>query len=253
MLSQIVFSCFAQDTITTYLDSRWKKTASSDYKYKRVIFKIGENHYQVEDYLKNSQAVFKGQFKSDKVKNPYGEFINYDENGTIREVYNFNFEGKLDKEYNVFTEKGTKDSERFYSNGKKHGLWKWYYDNGSVCWFEQWRNDTLVMMQQFSPEGQEFINFYNVSIAPKWIHDDKTLSQFLKEKLPAKYKKESINADLMLFISSEGKVQRIESKTKIDTAILNSIEQILVDGPVWLPALEHLRPNDGVLEIEIRL
>lgn len=253
MVSQIVFYSYGQDTTTVFLDASWKKTSSKDYKYKRFIIKIGDNHYQVEDYLKNSQAVFKGQFKSEKVKNPYGEFINYDEHGTISEVYNFNSNGNLDKEYLVFTEKGTKDSERFYSDGKKDGLWKWYYDNGSVCWFEQWRNDTLVMLQQFSPEGIEYNNLFNVSIAPNWSHDGKTLNEFLKEKLPAKYKNESINADLMIFISSDGKVQRIESKTKIDAEILTSIEQILIDGPVWLPALQHLRPTDGVLEIEIRL
>lgn len=253
ILSQIVFSCMAQDTIVSYLDNKWRKSTIEESKYKRLVIFLEENHYQVEDYLKNGQPVFKGQFKSAKVKEPFGEFVNYDEFGTIREVYYFNTDGLLDQKYLVYTENGVKDSERFYSNGKKDGLWKWYYDNGSICWFEQWRNDTLVMLQQFNVEGQEFNEYYNLKIAPKWNYNEKSLSQYILDKLPADKKENSIIVVLQVYIGSDGKLQRLDSKTKIDSELLNSIEDILINGPVWLPALERLRPVEGVLEVEVML
>lgn len=253
LLSLALFPCFSQDTIVSFLDGKWKKSTAEESKYKRLIIHVGENHYQVEDFLKNGQPIFKGQFKSDKVKNPFGEFINYDEHGTIREVYYFDQNGELDQQYLVYNENGLKDSERFYSNGKKDGLWKWYYDNGSICWFEQWRNDTLVMLQQFSADGKEFKDLYNLSIAPKWNYEKKELSQYIKDKLGSEYKGESSTIVLLAFVASDGKLQRIDSKTKVNSELLNSIEQILINGPVWLPALNRLRPTDGVLEVEITL
>lgn len=253
ILSQIVFSCFAQDTVVSFLDNKWRKSTIEDSKYKRLVIFLEENHYQVEDYLKNGQPVFKGQFKSEKVKEPFGEFVNYDEFGTIREVYYFNSNGLLDQKYLVYTVDGIKDSERFYSNGKKDGLWKWYYDNGSICWFEQWRNDTLVMLQQFNTEGQEFKDYYNLKIAPKWNYDKKSLSQYISDKLGEENKQSRITAIIQVYIGSDGKLQRIDSKTKIDNKLLESIEKILINGPVWLPALERLRPVEGVLELEVIL
>lgn len=244
---------FTQDTVVSYLDSKWKKSTVEDAKYKRLIIHVKENHYQVEDYLNNGQPVFKGQFKSDKVKNPFGEFVNYDEHGTIREVYYFDEDGKLDKQYLVYNEKGLKDSERYYAHGKKDGLWKWYYDNGSICWFEQWRNDTLVMLQQFSSEGKEYKDLFNLSIAPKWNYEKKNLSQYIKDKLGPDFKSTSTAIILLVFINSDGTLQRIDSKTKVDSELLNSIEKILINGPIWLPALNRLRPTDGVLEVEITL
>lgn len=253
LISFLLSTCFSQDTIVSYFDVKWKKATVEDAKYKRLIFRVKEDHYQVEDYLKNGQPIFKGQFKSDKVKNPFGEFINYDEQGTIREVYYFDDNGNLDQQYLVYNENGVKDSERFYSHGKKDGLWKWYYDNGSICWFEQWRNDTLVMLQQFSTEGKEYKDLFNLSIAPKWNYEKKDLSQYLQDKLGSNSKGAPSTIVLLVFVSSDGKIQRVDSKTKVDHELMNSIEQILINGPVWLPALNRLRPTDGVLEVEITL
>lgn len=253
LLSFVLATGFSQDTVVSYLDSKWKKSTVEDAKYKRLIIHIKENHYQVEDYLKNGQPIFKGQFKSEKVKNPFGEFINYDEQGTIREVYFFDEDGNLDKQYLVYNESGLKDSERFYSHGKKDGLWKWYYDNGSISWFEQWRNDTLIMLQQFSSDGNEYEELFNLNIAPKWNSNKNELCQYIKERLGNSHKNSPSSIVLLVFISSDGKLQRVDSKTKIDSELMNSIEEILINGPVWLPALNRLRPTDGVLEVEITL
>lgn len=253
MVFHSIFFCYSQDTTITYLDVNWKKAKVEEAKYKRVIVHVADDHYQVEDFLKNNQPVFKGQFKSEKIKRPFGEFVNFDDQGTIREVYHFNDDGELDQEYLVFDENGKKDSERFYSDGRKHGLWKWYYDNGSICWFEQWRLDTLVMLQQFSVSGEEYENLFNLQIAPKWNYDKKSLSHFLNDKLISDYEFQNKSVVLLVYIGSDGKVQRVDSKTKLDINILNAIEKLLIEGPIWLPALEHLRPVDGVLEIEITL
>ncbi len=252
-LSIICFQSYSQDTVVSYLDGKWKKTTPDESKYKRLIVHIGENHYQVEDFLKNGQPVFKGQFKSDKVKNPFGEFINYDDQGTIREVYFFDENGKLNQQYLVYNEHGVKDSERFYAHGKKDGLWKWYYDNGSISWYEQWRNDTLVMLQQFSSEGNEYKDLFNLSIAPRWSYDKKELSEYIASKLGSDVTREPATILLLVYITSDGKLQRVDSKTKVDSELLKSIEHILMNGPVWLPALNRLRPADGVLEVEITL
>ena len=246
-------SSFSQDTTVVYLDTKWKKTNVETATYKRYLIKVSDEYFRVEDYSKNGVPEFSGQFKSEKLKNPFGEFISYDTSGTIREVYNFDESGELDKEYRVYTEDGRKDNERSYKNGKKDGFWKWYYDNNSISWFEQWRNDTLVMLQQFSTEGVEFKSLYNLNIAPKWNYDQKTISEYIKGKLKPEFQNQTIQADFLAYIGSDGKLIRFETKAKADTKLLLEIEKILVAGPIWLPALDHLRPIDGVLEIEIKL
>lgn len=238
---------YAQDSTVTYLDNNWKATTLEDATCYRIIKKKQADLWLVEDYWMNGIPQFKGSYKTEKLKNPVGEFIVYDHQGTITAVYNYDDDSKLDGTYLLLNSDGQKDAEREYAHGKKNGYWKWYYDNGLISWFEQWRNDTLVMLQQFSKSGEEYKDLFNVSIAPRW--KDKTdLSSYLQSRLSMK--PPTLKTDLLIYVSMKGKVEKVESQSKLESGMIEEINKILMEGPDWLPGLNRLRPIDGILEYE---
>lgn len=244
-------NCFSQDSTVIYYTSSWKITDKPNAHYYRVLKKISDNHWEVDDYTTDNIPYFSGQFKSEKVKEPFGEFINYGADGTILEVYHYNNESELDGPYLTYTENGLKDTERFYKNGKKEGLWKWYYETGTVAWFEQWSNDSLVMLQQFSTSEKEYKTLFNVSIAPKWKLQEQSFDAFILENLPEALLEKGIKADVYICISRNGKVTRVYPKSKMDVVLQEALNDLFINGPDWLPGLNHLRPIDGILEVEI--
>lgn len=260
MKNLLLFICFvqlnsivAQDTMLYYLNSRWEQTTLENAEYKRVLIQKEPDHYVVEDYLIGGLPYLRGQFHSANVKNPFGEFIAYNQSGAITEVYNYNDKSELHGAYLTFDSEGKKDTERYYTEGKKDGLWKWYYSNGLVSWFEQWRNDTLVMMQQFSEEGLEYDAKYNLNIAPRWKDNDEDLNTFIQNRLPVELQKEQVKCVIYVYITAKGNVLKIENKTFVKREIIDAIRNILITESAWLPALNRLRPIDGILECEVNI
>jgi len=239
---------FAQDSTITYFDKNWKATTKEEATSYRIVIKKHEKLWLVEDYWMNGVPQFKGGYSSEKLKGSVGEFIVYDHQGTITAVYNYDNDNKFHGNYLLLNSEGQKVEEREYVHGKKNGYWKWYYSNGLIAWFEQWRTDTLVMLQQFSKSGEEYKELYNVSIAPRW-KDKADPSSYILSRLSSK--SSLTKTDLLIYVSDKGKVEKVESKPKLDADVLVEITKILKEGPDWLPALNRLRPIDGILEYEL--
>lgn len=253
MSGALFSSLVAQDTTVSYLSSKWEESTLENAEYKRVLIQKNSDYFVVEDYLVNGLPYLRGQFHTADITKPFGEFVSFNEVGTITEVYNYNDSSELHGPYRTYDSEGRLSAERYYNNGQKDGLWKWFYVNGLISWFEQWRNDTLVMLQQFSPSGEEYSSKFNLNIAPKWKIENEDLSTFIAKRLPVNYRTREIYGMIYVYINSEGELVKVENMSNISGDLFAEIKRILLAESHWLPALNRLRPVDGILECEIMI
>jgi hypothetical protein len=97
----------AQDTVYTYLDSKWKKYKQEKANYYRKDYRNKNKSWIVTDYYLDGQLQMSGVYKEKKLKTRNGKFIRYYENGN-------------------------KESEGRYSDDKREGVWIFWYENRTI-------------------------------------------------------------------------------------------------------------------------
>ena len=81
VLTGVINSLKAQDTIVSYFDHKWNETNKANASFYRNAYKNNQDTWNVNDYYMDSALQMLGAYKSKKLKKKHGNFIFYFEDG----------------------------------------------------------------------------------------------------------------------------------------------------------------------------
>jgi len=81
-------SVYAQDTLTTYLDDKWKKTSEEEATYFKKSFKTGDK-WVAHFYQRSGELRMIGNYKKKKTKKGNGTFTYFYDNGQKEKQVDF--------------------------------------------------------------------------------------------------------------------------------------------------------------------
>lgn len=184
LLVGLLFGCRTEyrETIETYSNGKIK----SEFVYPD---KKNTSDYSIINYFENGNISFKGIVKNKKF---VGEKINYFENGNIQQTDSlikpceldfcccdgkvtryysngelnqmfYNKNGNAEGELMFYSEDSTGILEEIteYSNGKKNGLRKVFYESGKIYLIKKFRNDTLIDKVYYFDENGDSLKYYH--------------------------------------------------------------------------------------------
>lgn len=105
------------------------------------VFNEKDSISDVTFYASNKKVISEGKMDG---KRFIGEWIYYHKNSTDKMIVeNYNGDGKLEGERNVFYKNGLIAEKAYYKNGKLHGEAKWFSENEILIKVAHYKDDEL--------------------------------------------------------------------------------------------------------------
>ncbi len=244
----------AQDSISRYLNNNWEKTCKSKASYYRVVNETNGSKYHVKDYSLEGKLAKAGYYADKKLRVKDGLFITYFPDGHVKSKINYK-ENQLHGSYAEYYIDGIKNFQGNYNYGKKDGMWKWYFEQGTISWYEQWRNDTLVHNQCWNEKGQELESDFPTQVDAFIAGGTRSLYFFIEDNFtyPTSFQNKSvkIKIEVLVHVAKSGDITSVKVKGAKYDWVEPEIQRVFGLMPRWYPALDHLRPMDSVVEIPL--
>lgn len=143
-----------KDSIVTYFNAKNLATTNkTDFKFIQVTTKKNDSLWLFRRFLKNGKLFNYWHSKTSDSKQKVGEFVSFDLNDSIKSIFFYNDKGLKHGKYSSWFINRKKNTEGNYINGKKEGLWKYYYYNGKIAARGFFKKDSLLKEQFFDVDG----------------------------------------------------------------------------------------------------
>lgn len=268
--------------IKVWYDSNWVETPYIG-TYFRIGHRDSLGRWQgfVRDYYANGRIQMKGKYKDDKrdgVFIYYSDHDTYESAGRYKDNRNvgkwqtFHVNGKLASEtiyqdrsflktlydsagraivvdgngtFREFYSNGQLKTEGVYENGWKSGVWTGYHPNGNIHYKEEFLNGVLIRGKSEEPSGQRFV-YDASSLFPKPEGGFERFHQYVKQQ--ARFASTSVKGRVRLSfrVTASGKIADVEVEEGLTPELNRLAEDIIRNGPAWLPANLHgYQATDG--------
>jgi hypothetical protein len=250
----MLFNLMSQDSIYRYYNDEFEKTSKSRASYFRVLDSESDDLWMVRDYSTAGTLIMSGTFSDQKTTVKEGEFLYYYSTGHLKKQISYNA-NVISGDYVEYYEDGIKNFQGKYKNGRRDGMWKWYFEQGTISWYEQWRNDTLIHIQCWNKNGQELESDFPPQVDAFIAGGSKSLYFFIEDNFtyPNSFQDKAvkIKINVLVSVSKTGELDKVVVKnTKYDWVEIE-IQRVFRLMSLWYPALDHMRPQDSVVEIPL--
>jgi len=269
LLFSVNSSIYAQDTLITYLNKKWKKTDKDHASYYRKTVMVSKNNWSVQDFHMNGKLQMSGYYLSKKAKKKNGHFVYYYPSGAkksewkivnnvptgkykswyvdggLKESGEYSHNGKT-KLWRYWKPNGKVDREGFYMDDMMNGEWKWFFDNGLVSSIEFYKDDKMINFHHFGLEGKELINDTVYQVYPKYVGGKKARVIFLKNNVnyPQRMIDKGISGTVIVsfVIEKDGSISGARVSKSVHTELDNEALRVINRMPNWIPGKSHNRP-----------
>ncbi|HLK30986.1 MAG TPA: TonB family protein [Puia sp.] len=231
---------FCQDTLTSYFDASWKETTADNFQFYRKKVKK-ENVWAVVDYYKSGKLQMKGSFLDDSCKKQQGEFLWYDETGSLSREDHFT-DGKSDGRQAYYYPNGKAKMVGSNKMDKKDGEWTAYYESGKISGKAMYKNDKQISAIFFKEDGSpnnQISEFEKESEYPGGVA---ALSEFLSKHLryPDKALKNNTQGTVVVqfIVDKDGSVTDVQVAKGVDPLLDEEAVRVIKKMPKWQPAIQ---------------
>ena len=250
----IQFSSIAQDSISVYYDYDWKECKKDDAFFFRVKHKVSKEEWMIKDYFISGEIQMIGYYKDKKCTFKEGDFYYYYKNGQLEQKVNYHNNLLEGTKYGYF-ENGSVSEQGEYRLGKKNGLFKYYYQTGTVSWYEQLKEDSIIVRQCWNERGQEVDSEFPSSVDAFIAGGSRSLYFLIEENFSypndVQSKTFTVEVEASFIVSKEGKISNIRVTGTKEEWIVKEVVRIFNLMPKWYPALDHMRQVESVVRIPI--
>lgn len=243
LFSMSAFSQVKKDSIVSYLDYKGNKTQKTKARYIQTLVKKNDL-WVATTYFRNGKIRQKGAYLDKKRKKPFGSFINFHKNGKVRSNWSYNSKSKVDGINKYWFDNGQLDRVGNNKNGKRIGVWKYYYTNGKNALREYYDNGKVVKRIFFDENEHKMAEVPELIKFQKPTYKGKGLDKFFKElkgfhdKLPVK-----LNGIVIIdfTINEQGKVVDVDTSDNVSDDIKREFRFFLKNIEGWKPAISMNR------------
>lgn len=254
IFSSLFFVIEAQDTLTFYLNSRYKILKDQNQAtIKRKVIQ-SNNLWLVWDYLMNGTLKMTGSFLDSKFTRKQGIFKNYYESGKIKSIEQYN-DNKKNGKWSQFYENGQTDYEIEYLNDTKSGVWNWYFENGQIGAKENYRNNLLLKAKYWNKDGKRMADSLAVYAPGFEGGGQDKFKDWVTER--AKYPKDMAYSDIKgivkirFTINDKGEIEDIIIINNVYSRIDDVVVRVIKMAPKWTPGKMHNRYFPYEYEISV--
>jgi TonB family protein len=135
-------ACLAQDTTTTWFNSKWEPTEKANATYYGQSWKDAEGLFQQRDYFADGRPQMSGSFLQPSQTIKTGRFVYYYTNGQTSSEGNYanNLREGMWQEWHS---NGQLKSKGNYVKGEREGSWVFWFDNGQKSSEGQYRKNLM--------------------------------------------------------------------------------------------------------------
>jgi TonB family protein len=120
--------CEAQDTLTSFYDHSWKLSLPEVASYYSVAIKQDSSWRGYFFYMSNDKLLSEGYYVDNALKKPTGPFRSFDSLGHLL-------------------------SRGYYLNGKKYGIWKYWYPEGKLSDSVFYKDNIITFERSYYQDG----------------------------------------------------------------------------------------------------
>lgn len=224
---------------TLYYNKAWKKCSKDSASFIRIIKPIMDQ-YSVSDYYYPSMKIqMTGIYSAinDDKEIENGTFQYFSDSGykTSQGVF---IEGKKEGLWNYFFENGSVWYTRTFSKDKQDGDCFTYYPNGSKRRKEEFKNGILNKGICYTPEGKD-TTYFPMEERPEFPGGEDALTKFLSRNIqyPPEARENGIEGKVIVqfFIDKNGNLQDIKIISSPDASLSAETLRIMHLMPQWKP------------------
>lgn len=233
---------FGQDTISIYLKkNKFKlvKTYLSHSKYKAKIDGVWKEVLLRE----NGTIISLNSYKDKPLKKRIGMQKSFHENGSLRLLRYYNENSKLDGKYLTFRNDGVKSIIGNYKDGKRIGVWNFYYKNGNKKARILYKNGDIVKYNLWFENGDVKDEKLIFERRARFLGEEsrKSLPKYIQKKLIPKLP--VINTKGTIYIKFTVNIKgRPENITILPSTVSKDVRKIIFDlfkeMPDWEPGIQ---------------
>lgn len=245
LLVFISISGYSQkDSIVSYLDYNGKITTNKEKAmFFEILTKKSDSLWLARKYRRNGKLYGYTHYLSRLQKNKIGESVVFNKNGDMSALYFYNKEGKRHGKMQTWFDNGNKNTEGIYLNGKREGVWKVYYYNGTLAGKGILKNDSIIKSTYYNNKGEKIDDFTNVIKEKKPTFkegNDKYYKQLKKLTSKISYKvKGQIIVEYVIDV--KGQVRDVAISEKIPEKLEKEIVHFFENLKGWEPAIHMNR------------
>ncbi len=273
-----VFSGYGQtDTALRYFSATMQTVQKNSAIYTAKIFQ-GEAGWNAILVNNAGDKVLTGTFKEKSLNTKNGYFIYYYPGGAKQ------MEGRMENNLqegwwkgwyasgkikdSVFFNRGAKNGGSFawfenglqkftgaYKNNEPSGDWNWFHENGNPSTKEKYVNQKIVSLECFDSTGKYSGFQCGLETTPSIIGMYGGIHKFIVDSLlyPADAFKRGIEGtvNLEFTITRNGSMENLQIISSPDKLLSDEVIRIILRVPGWYPALEHNRPIDYRMKLNI--
>lgn len=242
------FNSFSQkDSIINYFDHNSLPTKIKDQvDFVEIISKVNDTLWKRETLSRTGKLLSYTHYKSKDKKIQVGESVHYHFNGKVGTLNFYNNKGLLHGKEQRWFYNGRKDSEGFYINDKREGVWKFYHINGKLASKLIYKNDLLMSSFFFDEKGNRQTNVDIKKGFPTLMHPYDVIEEPEFEGGHQKYIEKiqdiidnlgfNIEGSLKLsyIIDVNGKITEVTIDEKIPEKLFSEIETSLTNMKGWI-------------------
>jgi len=269
LLFSVTTSIYAQDTLFTYLNKKWKKTDKEHASYYRKTVMVSKNNWSVQDFYLDGQLQMSGFYLSKRAKKKNGHFVYYYSNGAKKSEWNIVknkligpykswYRDSTAKEEGEYSRKGKinlwrywdvdghLDREGFYKDGIMNGEWKWYFENGQVSSIEFYKDGKLLNLRHFNEDGEEQLNDTVNLVYPEYSGGDSARIAFFVDNVnyPERIIEKRISGTVIVsfIVEKDGSISSAKVTQSVNPELDNEALRVINRMPNWAPGKIHNRP-----------
>ncbi|MBX3257598.1 MAG: energy transducer TonB [Chitinophagaceae bacterium] len=270
------FTLNAQDSSSCYFDAQLVPTEKRNAVYTGKMVETG-NGWEAFAFYPDGKPLMKGSYKDKKLRVRQGSYTVFYPNGKPKLSVSFD-NNTIDGDYTSWHENGLledsglikeniktglwkkwystgiQESEGVYEDGAAEGTWKWYHPNGKPATIEVYSNQKLKDLTCFDTLGNQTGFSCRIDKKPCPVNAYSFESYVIENLIyPQAALKKGIegNVAFEFFITSEGRLTRINFTNESHPMLRDEIVKFLKAIPSWEPAISHNRAVDCLYSYEV--
>lgn len=238
LLTVFIIKTEAQNNLsdTSYF-TKWDTCAKQDLRFGRVS--IRENNiFKITDYYPDWKIKMTGYFKTLEPEIKEGSFKYYSREGSLVKEGNFlnNKATGLWKEY----KNGYLWLEEEYTNGRRNGFLKTYYDGKILKRQELYKDSNFIEGKCFTRLGKD-TSFCAFIVLPKFHEGEKDIYKYLWQNLryPEKCIRKNIQGTIRVRfeVYADGSVQNVMIAKSVHPLLDQEAMRVIASMPNWSPEI----------------
>lgn len=234
----LVSKGYSQDTIVNFLDAKGNSTSRDKAFLIQILVK--KDTALLESLYSNSnrKLISTGHYLDDKLKTKIGQFQYHDRDGELRLIESFNNTGVLHGKYLSFKNKN-KQTIGVYNNGKRHGVWNFYDENGGKQARIIYKDDEVYSYDLWDKEGNKKDEPLIIERKPEFPGGEDAFQKEVVKGLVKKLNLSTLSGRILVVftINEEGNIENLRTNQTLSTKNKVAFESVFYDMPKWSPGI----------------